>query len=183
MAEYSKLKKHMKDLILSSGCYNPSTQWINLDHLWHLSDRMNEFSDYLAAYLDLLSEELDFDFIILTDKLFGPFGSLPLFIIASLKCKNKHPFVIWKEWATPSTGDSKTFGHLKSNSNAMICHDVTDYGTTILKVVKDIYRIDPSIAISGVLSICSTERNGVSLIEDYVGITPKHILSLSELNE
>lgn len=177
------LKNQIAELIIKSSCLARDRVWVNIDHAWHIPEQLDVFSALLAEYLSEIKETLDFNHIILADKIVGPFGPIPLFILASQKMNPKIQFIIWKEWARPISGEPRFFGihHLSETDKILICHDVIAYGTSIVKMIDDLKKIVNPEQVVGVLSICMSNKDGDKLIMDETGINPLYIVHIERL--
>jgi len=167
--------------IILAGCVSPNNDWVDLDKLWVSPETFESFSDLLAEYLSKFRERTSFNKIVAPNKVYGPFGILPIAAVYSAKAKI--PLIIWKEWAKPATGGSLFFGSVNDGDKLLILHDVVSYGATVVKEKEDLlaYARGKKCEIVGILTVVVHEQKGIDFINERAKIPVKAIVSWEEL--
>lgn len=184
MSERKLLASKLLRAILDAGCFFQREDWVDLDHIWQEPRILDSFTDALVEYLSCYKGKTQFNKVVVGDKVYGPFGVLPIFAVCSVKAGI--PFVIWKEWARPATGNSLIFGPVLEGDKLLILHDVISHGATPIKIVADLRRFiqdKKGCEIVGILSILDCERGGMIFIKQKTKVLVEAIISRSELRE
>lgn len=180
--ELKQISLRILQKIITAGCFFERDNWVDLDHIWQNPEILRSFADLLARYLSIYRKETQFNKVVVPNKVYGPFGVLPIFAVSSPI--SRIPFIIWKEWGKPATGGSIVYGRILKGDQLLILHDVINYGATPTKEaleLREIIRKKEKCKIIGVLSIIDRNRGGINFIEERAKIPAKAILSWNEL--
>lgn len=138
--------------------------FIDIDALLSDPESLENVAIYIGDEV-LSSQKENFDIIVCSDKIKGPFGILPLGVAVSLRIGK--PMIIWKEIAIglhklyPT--DLAIYKKIP-NAKALIFHDVAEKGNTPWKIAKDLEAM--GFSIYKILLIVDTGSEKVEGFQD-----------------
>lgn len=184
MSDFKSISSKLLELILESGCFIQSDDWVDMDTIWEDPKSLNKFSDVLSAYLSAYKKKNDFNKIVVPIKIYGPLGLLPVIAVCSTKLGI--PFIVWKEWGKPATGEFIIYGSPADGDKLLILHDIIVYGATIIRSVVDLksrIKDKKNCRIVGILSILERETEGTNIITRETKLPTNNILCWSDLRK
>jgi len=172
-------------LLKKAGCYDAARSWIDIDLIWYDMTILVDFVAEMTKIIEKLRHTMGFNKFVLPDKVVGPFGVLPIFVLVSQRASPSIPFVIWKEMARPATGESLIFGKLSDDDKLLLVNDVVNYGIAMTQMKKDLetYREQHRLryTIKGIMVVVDREVGGLDFIEKTANIKPISLMGISAL--
>lgn len=130
-------RTELKKLIGSSGAYDPTRGFFDIDRIWQDPQILVSFSKHLSSYIRGLGGFERINGLLAADSVHFPFGCIPIASLASVDLGL--PLMIWKENAKIITNESFIWG-AREGYRVLILHDVTRYGLTVVKEIVDLFE-------------------------------------------
>jgi hypothetical protein len=138
------LKQELLDLIRVAGALDSSRRWLELNRLWLETEHRKRSTELITGYLSLIKDWSAGTVLLYLDGITSSYGVLPLLgnVTSTLGCK----LAIWRElgqvvlaepWLLPSI--------VPTGLSCVVFQDVVGRGTTLLKAIDDLTRVNWSV--------------------------------------
>ena len=156
------LDRRLYNLIIDTGSTLSSGRWVHINQLWLEPKQRNSCIDIIVQYLGSVTPWSEETVLLCLDGVAGAYGILPLMgsVASRLGCK----LAIWRElgqvtltepWLLPSK--------LPAGLECVVFQDVISRGTTLVKAIDDLARVNWSV--SHVACLIKTSRGSDALEE------------------